>query len=83
MAGKAQLPTACRTGYATAVANGNCPLVFNDSVDWSIGVMSKRLVSVIDQPSASALPGSESFQTVVPAAYDQVVRGVSFTLGTR
>ena len=36
-----------------------------------------------DQLGATALPSRESFRTVVPALYDQVVRGVSFTPGTR
>jgi hypothetical protein len=31
---------------------------------------------------AGGLPGYEQFRTVVPARYDQVVRGVSFTPGT-
>jgi len=39
-------------------------------------------VSVADDLNATTLPASEAFRTVVPAAYDQVVRGVSVTPGT-
>jgi len=39
-------------------------------------------VSITDNLDATSLPGAESFAAVVPAAYDQVVRGVSFTPGT-
>jgi hypothetical protein len=46
------------------------------------GADPNQLVSITDQVGATALPAGESFQTVVPAAYDQVVRGVSFTPGT-
>ena len=42
-----------------------------------------QLVAVTDQLGATALPSQESFRTVVPALNDQVVRGVSFTPGTR
>jgi hypothetical protein len=47
------------------------------------GADPNKLVSITDKLGATALPASESFSTVVPAAYDQVVRGVSFTPGTR
>jgi hypothetical protein len=47
------------------------------------GADPNKLVSVTDTLGVTALPASESFSTVVPAAYDQVVRGVSFTPGTR
>jgi hypothetical protein len=40
-------------------------------------------VSVTDKLSAAALPSSERFFTVVAPRYNQVVRGVSFTPGTR
>jgi hypothetical protein len=46
------------------------------------GADPNRLVSVTDDLNATALPAGESFRTVVPAAYDQVVRGVSVTPGT-
>jgi hypothetical protein len=46
------------------------------------GADPNQLVSVTDQLGATSLPAPESFQTVVPAAFDQVVRGVSFTPGT-
>jgi hypothetical protein len=39
-------------------------------------------VSVTDSLEATSRPGAESFATVVPAAHDQVVCGVSFTPGT-
>ena len=47
------------------------------------GADPNKLVAVTDQLGATALPSQESFRTVVPALYDQVVRGVSFTPGTR
>jgi hypothetical protein len=47
------------------------------------GADPNKLVSITDQLGATTQPASESFQTVVPARYDQVVRGVSFTPGTR
>lgn len=46
------------------------------------GADPNQLVSITDQLGATSLPGGESFQTVIPARYDQVVRGVSFTPGT-
>ena len=46
------------------------------------GADPNRLVSVTDDLNAATPPASESFRTVVPAAYDQVVRGVSVTPGT-
>ena len=46
------------------------------------GADPNQLVSITDQLGATSLPAWESFQTVVAAAYDQVVRGVSFTPGT-
>ena len=46
------------------------------------GADPNQLVSVTDRAGATSLPASERFRTVVPAAYDQVVRGVSFTPGT-
>ena len=42
-----------------------------------------QLVSVTDKLGAAALPASEKFRTVVAPRYGQVVRGVSFTPGTR
>jgi hypothetical protein len=46
------------------------------------GADPNQLVSVTDLLGATTLPAGESFQTVVPARFDQVVRGVSFTPGT-
>ncbi len=46
------------------------------------GADPNQLVSITDRLGATALPAGESFRTVVPAAYDQVVRGVSVTPGT-
>jgi hypothetical protein len=46
------------------------------------GADPNQLVSITDDLSATALPASESFQTVIAASYDKVVRGVSFTPGT-
>src|SRR5271165_3280173 len=47
------------------------------------GADPNMMVSVNDKLGATTLPAGESFRTVVPAAYDQVVRGVSVTPGTR
>ena len=47
------------------------------------GADPNQLVAVTDQLGATALPSQESFRSVVPALDDQVVRGVSFTPGTR
>jgi hypothetical protein len=45
------------------------------------GADPNRLVRVTDTLGATSLPAAERFFTVVPALYDQVVRGVSFTPG--
>jgi hypothetical protein len=47
------------------------------------GADPNQLVSVTDPLDATTLPALESFQTVIPARFDQVVRGVSVTPGTR
>ncbi len=47
------------------------------------GADPNQLVSVTDRAGATSLPAGERFRTVIPAAYGQVVRGVSFTPGTR
>jgi hypothetical protein len=46
------------------------------------GADPNKLVAVTDKLGATSLPSYERFFTVVPARYDQVVRGVSFTPGT-
>ena len=46
------------------------------------GADPNKLVAITDTLGAASLPASERFFTVVPARYDQVVRGVSFTPGT-
>jgi len=46
------------------------------------GADPNKLVSITDQPSATSPASGESFQTVRPAGYGQVLRGVSFTPGT-
>lgn len=46
------------------------------------GADPNKLVEITDRLGATSLPSRESFRTVVPARYDQVVRGVSFTPGT-
>ena len=46
------------------------------------GADPNSLVAVTDQLAATSLPAFEEFRTVVPASYNQVVRGVSFTPGT-
>ena len=45
------------------------------------GADPNKLVAVTDPLGATSLPAGERFFTVVPARYDQVVRGVSFTPG--
>ena len=47
------------------------------------GADPNQLVSVTDKLGATALPAAEQFRTVVAPRYDQVVRGVSFTPGSR
>ena len=51
---------------ATAPRSGNKSRKWNLSLTLATG-------------TGPTLPASESFRTVVPAAYDQVVRGVSVT----
>src|SRR5580692_10428703 len=46
------------------------------------GADPNQLVAVTDQLGATTPPAYARFFTVVPARYDQVVRGVSFTPGT-
>jgi hypothetical protein len=43
------------------------------------GADPNQLVAINDNVSAQTLPASESFQTVLPPRYGEVVRGVSFT----
>jgi hypothetical protein len=47
------------------------------------GADPNKLVAVSDPVSATTLPGSDSFVTVRSAGYGEVLRGVSFTPGTR
>jgi hypothetical protein len=46
------------------------------------GADPNKLVEVTDPLNATSPGAGERFRTVVPALYDQVVRGVSFTPGT-
>jgi len=46
------------------------------------GADPNQLVEITDSLKAASAPAQERFRTVVPALYDQVVRGVSFTPGT-
>jgi hypothetical protein len=46
------------------------------------GADPNQLVEVTDSLKATSAPAQERFRAVVPALYDQVVRGVSFTPGT-
>ncbi len=46
------------------------------------GADPNQLVEITDSLKAGTAPSWERFSTVVPALYDQVVRGVSFTPGT-
>jgi hypothetical protein len=46
------------------------------------GADPNQLVEITDSLKATTAPTWEQFHTVVPALYDQVVRGVSFTPGT-
>jgi hypothetical protein len=47
------------------------------------GADPNKLVAVTDRPPAAAPAAGESFRTVRAAGYGQVLRGVSFTPGTR
>jgi hypothetical protein len=47
------------------------------------GADPNKLVEITDNLRDTSLPSHESFNTVVPAQFNQVVRGVSFTPGTR
>jgi hypothetical protein len=47
------------------------------------GADPNQLVEITDSLKATTPSSREQFRTVVPALYDQVVRGVSFTPGTR
>jgi hypothetical protein len=49
------------------------------SGDGDEGADPNQLVSITDNLASTTLPGSESFSTVMPATYGQVIRGVSFT----
>jgi hypothetical protein len=67
-------------------ANGTVTLwATTSTVSWSgdQGADPNGLMSVTDQLSATTPPAGESFSTVVAPTYGQVVRGVSFTPGTR
>src|SRR5580692_6279765 len=46
------------------------------------GADPNQLVEITDSLKATTAPAKERFRSVVPALYDQVVRGVSFTPGT-
>src|SRR5262249_44215053 len=46
------------------------------------GADPNRLVSITDDPGATALPAGERFTTADSAGYGEVLRGVSFTPGT-
>ena len=46
------------------------------------GADPNQLVEITDSLKATSAPAQERFRTIVPALYDQVVRGVSFTPGT-
>ena len=46
------------------------------------GADPNKLVAVTDQLDAATLPAGESFQTVRPAGYGEVLRGVAFTPGS-
>jgi hypothetical protein len=47
------------------------------------GADPNQVVSVTDKPGATAAPATEKFSTVVAPRNDQVVRGVSFTPGSK
>ena len=51
----------------------------NLSGDGDQGADPNQLVSIIDYLSSTTAPAGESFSTVMPATYGQVIRGVSFT----
>jgi hypothetical protein len=67
-------------------ANGTVSLwATTSTVSWSgdQGADPNGLVAVTDNLSATTLPPGEAFSTVVAPTYGQVVRGVSFTPGTK
>ena len=67
-------------------ANGAVSLwATTSTVSWSgdQGADPNGLVAVTDNLSATTSPTGESFSTVVAPTYGQVVRGVSFTPGTK
>jgi hypothetical protein len=53
------------------------------SGDGDQGADANELVQITDQLSATSTPSSESFRTVIGPQFAQVLRGVSFTPGTR
>ena len=46
------------------------------------GADPNKLVEITDDPNATSLPASESFQTVRTAVSGELYRGVSFTPGS-
>jgi len=47
------------------------------------GADPNQLVAVTDKIGATSLPAAEKFATIIAPSYDKVVRGVSFTPGTK
>jgi hypothetical protein len=67
-------------------ANGTVTLwATTSTVSWSgdQGADPNSLVTVTDNLAASSLPSTESFSNVIDPTWGQVVRGVSFTPGTK
>jgi hypothetical protein len=67
-------------------ANGTVTLwATTSTVSWSgdQGADPNSLVTVTDNLAASSLPSNESFSNVIDPTWGQVVRGVSFTPGTK
>lgn len=72
----------------TGVANGDGTVTIyaitsTVSGNTDSGADPNRLVAITDNMAATALPGAESFSTIYAAGFAEVLRGVSFTPGTK
>ena len=92
-------PGCTGSNCVTAIANGSYPAVFNNAlVDGSFGVWAitstvsgggdqgadpNKLVEITDPVAATSTASGESFQTLRAAGFGEVLRGVSFTPGSR
>ena len=71
--------------FGTSPASARVSVAATSTVSGSgdQGADPNQLVSVTDKLGAGTLPAAEKFSTVVAPRFGQVVRGVSFTPGTR